>query len=355
MKLVIFGLSLTSSWGNGHATLYRGLVREMAKRGHRVTFFERDAPWHAANRDLPHPPYCRTILYSSVEQCFGYYGGEIGNADWVIVGSFVPEGIKIGERLTRRGGVPAAFYDLDTPVTLAKLAAGDCSYLRPDLVPRYRLYLSFSGGPHLREIEKRFGSPAAHPLYCGVDPELHYPQGDLHRGWDLGFLGNYTPDRQAPLERLLCRAAASWREGRFVVAGPQYPATIAWPANTQRIEHLPPERHRSFYGSQRFTLNLTRGEMLRTGYAPSVRLFEAAACAVPVISDRWKGIGEFFVPGVEILVADSTQEVLRHLHEIPEDERLALGERARAKVLAVHTAAHRAAELEGYLNMAGSG
>ena len=349
MKLVIFGLSITSSWGNGHATTYRGLVRELAKRGHRVTFFEREAPWHAAHRDLPAPPYCRTILYSSLEQCFGYYGGEIGNADWVMVGSYVPEGIKVGERVTRRGNVPAAFYDIDTPVTLAKLAAGTCSYLRPDLVPRYKLYLSFAGGACLGEIKYRYGASTVRPLYCSVDPELHYPERQLQPVWDLGYLGTYTPDRQPSLEQLLCHPAASWQEGRFVVAGPQYPTTINWPTNTERIEHLPPERHRMFYSSQRFALNVTRSAMAQAGHSPSVRLFEAAACAVPVISDHWKGIENFFVPGKEILMAKNSAEVLHYLREFPEAERLALGKRAQAKVLAAHTAAHRAQELESYL------
>ena len=353
MKLVIFGLSITSSWGNGHASTYRSLVRELAKLGHRVTFFELATPWFAAHRDIPNPPYCRTILYSSLDQCFGYYGGEIGSADWVMVGSYVPEGIKIGERVTRRGSAPAVFYDIDTPVTLAKLVAGKCSYLRPNLVPRYRLYLSYSGGPVLGEIKYRFGAPEARPLYCCVDPELHYPAADPTKAWDLGFMGTYSQDRQPSLDRLLCTPAQSWQKGRFVVAGSQYPDTIPWPLNTKRIEHLPPERHRDFYGAQRFTLNLTRSEMIKTGYAPSVRLFEAAACGVPIISDRWKGIEEFLVPGAEILIAEDASAVLRYLREFPEAERLELGERARAKVLASHSAAHRAKELEGYLTQAG--
>ena len=349
MKIVIFGLSITSSWGNGHATTYRGLVREMARRGHRVTFFERDTPWYAAHRDLPQPPYCQTILYSSLEQCFGYYGGEIGNADWVVVGSFVPEGIKVGERVTRRGNIPAAFYDLDTTVTLAQLAAGKCKYLRPNLVPRYKLYLSATGGPILREIERRHGAHAARPLYCSVDPELHFPDAQRRKLWDLGYLGTYSPERQAPLERLLCQPAASWQEGRFVVAGPQYPSTISWPANTERIEHLAPGRHRSYYCSQRYTLNVTRSDLIKGAYSPSVRLFEAAACGVPVISDNWEGLREFFAPGTEVLLAENPGEVLHYLRETPEAERLALAERARVRVLGAHTAAHRAAELESYL------
>lgn len=353
MNLAIFGLSITSSWGNGHATTYRGLVRELFRLGHQVTFFERNAPWYGANRDLAQPPYCRTVLYSSVEQCFQDFGSVIKGADWIIVGSYVPEGIEVGRRVTDLE-VPAAFYDIDTPVTLAKLAAGECRYLTRELVPRYRIYLSFTGGPTLGKIEKRLGSPRALPLYCSVDPELHYPEL-TPKVWDLGYLGTYSPDRQPPLERLLCKPAEIWCDGRFVVAGPQYPAGIAWPANTDRIEHLPPELHRGFYCAQRFTLNVTRADMVRAGYSPSVRLFEAAACAVPVISDHWEGIDEFFAPGEEILLAESPAQVLGYLRDLTEADRRALGERARQRVLACHTAAHRAEELEGYLYEASAG
>lgn len=349
MKLVIFGLTITSSWGNGHATTYRGLVRELERRGHQVTFFERQAPWYAANRDLPAPPYCRTILYDSIDACFATYAYEIAGADWVIIGSYVPDGVEAGERVTGLKGVPVAFYDIDTPVTLANLAAGTCQYLRPELIPRFQLYLSFTGGPTLREIEDRYGAPAARPLYCSVDPELHYPDPEAAARWDLGYLGTYSPDRQPPLERLLCAPARDWPQGRFVVAGPQYPSGIAWPRNTERIEHLSPREHRGFYCSQRFTLNVTRAEMVRAGYSPSVRLFEAAACGVPVISDRWEGLESFFAPGEELLVADGPADVLRYLRDLPEPACRELGEKARARVLSSHTAAHRAAELEEYL------
>jgi len=349
MKLVIFGLTITSSWGNGHATTYRGLLRELARRGHQITFFERDAPWYAAHRDLPAPPYCRTILYDSLEACFATYAYEIAGADWVMVGSYVAEGIEAGERVTQLKGVPAAFYDIDTPVTLASLATRSCCYLTAELIPRYRLYLSFTGGPTLRELEDRYGAQAARPLYCSVDPELHFPDPPAEQRWDLGYLGTYSPDRQPVLERLLCAPARDWQGGRFVVAGPQYPERLAWPPNAQRIEHLAPEEHRGFYSAQRFTLNLTRADMVRAGYSPSVRLFEAAACGVPVISDHWEGLDHFFTPGQEILLAESPAEVLHYLREFPEPERAALAERARDRVLAAHTAAHRAAELEEYL------
>jgi len=348
MKIVIFGLSITSSWGNGHATTYRGLVREMAKLGHDVLFLERDVPWYAANRDLPAPLFCRTVLYSSLDTVFGEYAGEVAEADCVIVGSYVPDGVVVGKWAIRKAKGVTAFYDIDTPVTLAKLDRGDCEYLHPDLIPLYRLYLSFTGGPTLRRIEEQYGARAARPLYCSVDPEVHYPRRQSP-SWDLGYLGTYSTDRQPPLERLLCETAAVWEEGRFVVAGPQYPPAIEWPKNLERIEHLPPESHRDFYTAQRFTLNITRKHMIKAGYSPSVRLFEAAACAVPVISDQWQGIEEFFVPGEEILLASSSADVLGYLQEFSEADRQAVGERARERVMLSHTAATRAVELEGYI------
>ncbi|HJV34549.1 CgeB family protein, partial [Geomonas sp.] len=347
MNIVVFGLSITSSWGNGHATTYRGLLREMAKRGHSVLFLERDAAWYAANRDLPHPPYCRTAIYSSFPALLAEYAEEICEADCVMVGSYVEQGVEIGDWVTENARGITAFYDIDTPVTLAALEAGRCRYLSADLISRYHLYLSFTGGPILSEIERIYRSPAARPLYCSVDPEVHYPLAQAPC-WDLGYLGTYSKDRQPGLELLLCIPASQWQQGRFVVAGPQYPAEIRWPENTERIDHLPPESHRGFYCSQRFTLNLTRKFMQAAGYSPSVRLFEAAACAVPVISDRWAGLEEFFVPEKEILIASSSDEMLDILQGFPEKERQAIGERARQRALSSHSAARRAEELERY-------
>lgn len=353
MKIVVFGLTITSSWGNGHATTYRGLLREMARRGHDILFLEREAPWYAANRDLPDPPYCQARLYRSVNEVFDDYGREIREADCVIVGSYVHEGVEVGRRVTREAKGITAFYDIDTPVTLAKLEREDYQYLHPDLIPRYRLYLSFTGGPTLDLLQDRYNSPAARALYCSVDPDVHRP-GQREPRWDLGYLGTYSQDRQPPLERLLCAPAVEWPMGRFVVAGPQYPETISWPANVARVEHLPPEDHGEFYTAQRFTLNVTRRDMVKAGYSPSVRLFEAAACAVPIISDCWDGIETIFTPGEEIFLASSGEQVLKLLRDLPEDERRAVGERARQKTLASHTAARRAEELETYLKQAGT-
>ncbi|ATB28884.1 CgeB family protein [Melittangium boletus] len=354
MRIVILGLSITSSWGNGHATTYRGLVRELVRRGHEVLFLERDMPWYACNRDLQRPPFGRTELYADLEMLKDRFTDAVRGADLVVVGSYVPQGVEVGAWVQRTArGVPA-FYDIDTPVTLAKLARGDFEYLSPELIPGYRLYLSFTGGPLLQRIERELGSPAARPLYCSCDPELYAPE-TREPLWDLGYLGTYSDDRQPVLERLMLDAAREWPSGRFVVAGPQYPANLAWPGNVARVEHLAPPEHPAFYNSQRFTLNVTRADMVRAGYSPSVRLFEAAACAVPLISDAWPGLGTFFVPGEEILISHSGEQTCRYLQEVTEGERRAMGMRARARVLSEHTAAHRAETLEGYLRSVTSG
>jgi spore maturation protein CgeB len=348
LDLVILGLSITSSWGNGHATTYRGLVRALADRGHRVTFLERDVPWYAAHRDLPAPPGCRVALYGGLEELADRFAAAVRAADAVIVGSYVPEGVALGRWATATARGLAAFYDIDTPVTLARLARGDCEYLTRELVGRFGLYLSFTGGPTLRRLEREFGAPAARPLYCSADPELYRPLG-REPAWDLGYLGTYSADRQPALERLLLGPARRWPEGRFAVAGPQYPAALAWPANVARVEHLPPPEHPGFYAAQRFTLNVTRADMVRAGHSPSVRLFEAAACACPILSDPWPGLETVFAPGPEVLLARSPADVLAALRRLPEADRLALGARARARVLAEHTPAHRAEALETYL------
>jgi len=347
MKIAILGLSITSSWGNGHATTYRGLVRNLAER-HQVLFLERDMPWYAAHRDLKNPPYGRTELYSSLKDLKARFGGALASADLIVVGSYVPEGALVIQYVldTARGAV--AFYDIDTPITLARLAAGNEEYLALDSIPRFDLYLSFTGGPTLQRLEKQFGARRVRALYCSVDPAIYSPE-KCAITWDLGYLGTYSADRQPTLERLFLEPARNWPEGRFAVAGSLYPDTIDWPRNIHRIEHLPPAGHRRFYNSQRYTLNVTRSEMMRAGYSPSVRLFEAAACGTAIITDCWKGLEEIFQPGREILVADSPCQMLKLISDTPEAERRKIGWRARRRVLKEHTSAHRAAQLERYV------
>jgi spore maturation protein CgeB len=347
LNIVILGLAITSSWGNGHATTYRALVRELAARGHDVLFLERDRPWYAAHRDMPAPPYCRASLYGSLAELRDRFARKVREADLVIVGSFVPEGVAVGDWVQRTARGLKAFYDIDTPVTLARLLRGEHDYIAPRQVPGYDLYLSFTGGPTLARLERAFGSPCARVLYCSVDPQLYFPETQP-RLWDLGYMGTYSDDRQPGVNRLLLDVARAHAEGRFVVAGAQYPDSIEWPANVEHRPHLPPAEHRAFYNSQRWTLSITRADMIAAGWSPSVRLFEAAACGTPIVSDRWPGIEALFAPGREIVLAESTGDVLRVLREVGEQERMRMAERARKRILAEHTAAHRAEQLEAY-------
>jgi nucleoside-diphosphate-sugar epimerase/spore maturation protein CgeB len=347
MKLVVLGLSLGSSWGNGHATTFRALLGAFAARGHDVLFLEREVPWYAgAHRDLIDPDYCRLVYYRDLAD-LAAYRQQIAAADAVIVGSYVPDGVEVGRFVQRHARGVTAFYDIDTPVTLAKLARGDHEYLSPELIPGFDLYLSFTGGPTLERIQREFGSPAARALYCSVDDALYRPLGGEPR-WDLTYLGTYSEDRQPTLERLLIEPARRCPGRRFAVAGPQYPAAINWPDNVERIDHLPPADHAAFYSASRMTLNVTRADMIAAGWSPSVRLFEAAACGTPILSDRWSGLDQLFRPGTEILLADTCDEAIAALAS----DSKAIGAAARARVLSAHSARHRAAELEAYLSEA---
>lgn len=350
--IVVLGLSLSSSWGNGHATTYRALLRGLAGLGHRVLFLERDVPWYAEHRDLPQPDFCELAFYHDLDELERRFGGRIAGADAVLVGSYVPEGIAVLDLVLSLAGGVRAFYDIDTPVTLAALERGDCAYLSPAQIGRLDLYLSFSGGPVLRRLSEHHGARAPRAFYCAVDetryrPESRTPQWTPQ--WDLGYLGTYSPDRQPALERLLLEPARRLPDRRFVVAGPQYPDDIAWPANVERIEHLPPSAHAGFYAGQRFTLNVTRADMIAAGWSPSVRLFEAAACGTPIISDRWEGLAELLPDGEAIRIADSSEAVVDILVSPDEAGRQRIASRAMEIVLAGHTGTARAGELERYL------
>jgi spore maturation protein CgeB len=347
LGIVVFGLSITSSWGNGHASTYRALVKALAARGHRVTFLERDVPWYRRHRDLHDPDYCKVELYSGLPEVGRRFTELVADADLAVLGSYVPDGIAIGDWLTRTARGATAFYDIDTPVTLAGLAGDGIEYVSAALIPRFDLYLSFTGGPALRVIEEQYGSPRARPLYCAADLDLHAPAEAVAQ-WDLGYLGTYSTDRHPTLERLLIEPARRLPEARFVIAGAQYPADVAWPGNVAHVEHVPPAAHAAFYGAQRYTLNVTRAAMVRLGFSPSVRLFEAAACGVPIVSDRWPGLETLFTPGEEILIADEAEDVLAILTEMPEERRRAVAAAARKRLFRSHTAEHRAKDLETY-------
>jgi spore maturation protein CgeB len=343
LRIVVLGLSLSSSWGNGHATTYRALLSALARRGHDILFLERDVPWYADNRDLRDPSYCRLVLYRNLEE-LERHAREVAQADAVIVGSYVPQGIAVGDWALAAARGATAFYDIDTPVTLAAVDAGKCEYLAACQIADFDLYFSFTGGPVLDRLEARYGARAARALYCSFDPKLYCPLR-VKRRWDLGYLGTYSADRQPTLERLLIQAARRRPDMRFVVAGPQYPDTRSWPTNVEHIPHLPPAEHPRFYSSIGWALNVTRADMIAAGFSPSVRLFEAAACGAPVISDAWAGLETIFQPQREILVAINASDVFKAL-DMPEQQRSRIGAAARRRALAEHTADHRAAQVE---------
>ncbi len=351
MRIVIYGLTITSSWGNGHATTYRSLCKALARRGHTITFVEKDVEWYRSNRDLPKPTYCTVRLYEDWHKEQGSLLAEAEGADAVVVGSYFPDAIAATEALLGQAHAPLLFYDIDTPITLAALRAhGHTDYLRADLIPHYNAYLSFTGGPALRELESRFGSPRAVAFYCSVDPDLYHPtpvNADFRCA--LSYLGTYAPDRQPKLLALLNESAKQLPQERFIVAGPQYPDSEPWASNVERIIHLSPPQHPAFYSSSHFTLNLTRDDMVAAGYSPSVRLFEASACGAAILSDPWPGLEDFLTPGTEILLPANAAEVAEVLRQTSDTDRLTMGQRARERILSQHTSAHRAEQFEHVL------
>lgn len=348
MKIVIYGLTVTSSWGNGHATTYRSLLKALHARGHQIHFVERDVEWYRSNRDMPEPGFCTVHLYDSWEEESSRLLALSHDADAVVVGSYFADAIAATRALVETGRSPLLFYDIDTPITMANLRNHRATeYLSLDLVPQFSAYLSFTGGPALEELEQRFGAQRAVAFYCSVDPELYHPTRPCQEFCcDLSYLGTYAPDRQPKLMRLLDEPARTMPDKQFIVAGPQYPADIHWAANVQRIIHLSPPQHPAFYSSSRFTLNITRDDMVAAGYSPSVRLFEASASGATIISDSWPGLDEFLTPGEEILLADDTNDVVRILNELSDDERVSIGQRARQRILDEHTSEHRAEQFE---------
>lgn len=344
LDIVILGLSLSSSWGNGHATTFRALLRGLHEDGHHVLFLERDVPWYANQRDLPDPDFCELQYYSNVHDLVSMFAGRIAAADAVIVGSYVPEGVAVIDAVVALPPKRLCFYDIDTPVTLAKLDRDDEEYLARRQIPLFDAYFSFSGGEVLDRLEMQYGSRNAIALYCSVDADRYGNTGEAFE-WDLGYLGTYSPDRQPTVERLLIEVARRMPEKRFVVAGPQYPQNIDWPANVDRIDHLPPAEHASFYSRQRFTLNVTRADMIAAGWSPSVRLFEAAACGTPIISDYWRGLDELLPHGEAIIIAHGTEDVVEALSVTDPAQRDAIAANARARVIASHTGLARSREL----------
>ncbi|HYC43932.1 MAG TPA: glycosyltransferase [Burkholderiales bacterium] len=346
MKLVIFGLTVTSSWGNGHATLWRGLLNALAACGHEVTFFERDVPYYAAHRDLREPPGYRVVLYTQWQEALAQARAALTGSDAAIVTSYCPDALAASDLLLEHDVPLRVFYDLDTPITLHGLREqGTVEYIPRDGLGAFDLVLSYTGGTALRELQSALGAKAVEPLYGSVDPALHRPVAPVqHYRADLSYLGTYAPDRQRALDRLFLEPALALPRKRFLIGGAKYPQDFPWSSNIWFVQHVAPGDHAAFYSSAAITLNITRSAMADMGYCPSGRLFEAAACAAVIVSDWWEGLDAFFEPGREILIAHRAEDVIAAL-ALSRGELQRIGEAARRRALAEHTAGRRAQQL----------
>jgi spore maturation protein CgeB len=355
MKLVVFGLTITSAWANGHATLWRALCRALVRRGHQVTFFERDAPWYATARDFAGEPGLEPVIYPDWASVRARAERELDEADVGIVTSYCADGRDATAVLLHSTVAAQVFYDLDTPVTLCRLAAGEWpDYLPAEGLSGFDLVLSFTGGAALDLLRTRLGAGRVAPLYGSVDPLVHrrsQPVQAYHA--DLSYLGTYAADRQPALERYFIEPARRLPNRRFVIGGSQYPQEFPWAENIFFVRHMPPPCHPAFFSSSRLTLNVTRRAMAEMGWCPSGRLFEAAACGTPILSDAWQGLDQFYSPGEEILIANTTEDAVAAL-ELDDAELCRLAERARQRTLEEHGCDRRAAELEAALETIGS-
>jgi spore maturation protein CgeB len=346
VKIIIFGLTISSSWGNGHATLWRGLCKALIAMGHQIVFYERDVPYYANMRDLHEIPGGRLELYAHWDDIRQRALVDVGDADVAIITSYCPDGIAATDIVLARARGLRVFYDLDTPITLARLEAGEpVSYIGQSGLSGFDMVLSYSGGQALDEFRTRLGAGRIAPLYGHVDPDVHRPAPPLqHYRSDLSYIGTYSEDRQQALEALLLAPAQMRPDLRFLIAGAQYPQDFPWSQNIYFVRHLAPAEHPSFFCSSRLTLNITRRAMAEMGWCPSGRLFEAAACGAPIISDVWEGLDTFFKPGDEIIAAECLTDVVAAL-EAGDHELSAMARRARERALDEHSSSRRALEL----------
>jgi spore maturation protein CgeB len=345
LKITIFGLTLSSSWGNGHATPYRAIIRALARKGHRVVFYEKDVDYYARRRDFSQWPHCDLVLYRRWEDVRRQAIDSAAASDAVIVASYCPDGARISDDVLDLWRPLRVFYDLDTPITLNNLRRDNLEYLCRDQIPQFDLYLSFTGGRILDELETTWGARRARPLHGCVDPDM-YPRVRRSRAFrcDLSYMGTFADDRREKLEALFLKPARELPDQQFILAGSLYPQDWSWPENVRRFDHIAPANHPAFYSSSRLTLNITRGEMARAGYCPSGRFFEAASCGTAILTDRWEGIEGFFTLGEEIVPVNDADDVVRAL-QLPDGELKRVAKRARQRTLDEHTGARRADEL----------
>ena len=347
MHLVVFGLTVSSSWGNGHATLWRSLIKALLARGHTVTFYEKDVSYYAGARDLTELPHGGKLrLYNDLGEIEDEVRRALNEADLALCTSFCPDGRRACELILASRAELKAFYDLDTPVTLDALNSGSVAYLPEAGLADFDLVFSYTGGRALTELQTRLGARHVAPLYGSVDPDLYRPTAARPEyAANLSYLGTYAADRQAALAELFLEPARQMPVERFLIGGAQYPEAFPWAANIAFVRHVPPPMHPAFFSSARATLNVTRRAMAEYGFCPSGRLFEAAACGATLLSDSWEGLDTFFTPGEELLQVSSAADVVRAL-SLSDAELRRIGQAARERTLAEHTGLHRVLELE---------
>ncbi|MCK6530078.1 glycosyltransferase [Myxococcota bacterium] len=349
MEIAFFGSSLVSAFWNGAATYYRGVVRALHRRGHRIAFYEPDAYDRQAHRDIPDPPWARVVVYSARgEEGVRRALEEARGADLVVKASGVGVFDALLEEAVlslRRPGGLVAFWDVDAPATLERVGADPADPFRA-LIPRYDVVFTYGGGAKVVARYRSLGARACVPVYNALDPDVHHPtRADPRFEGDLGFLGNRLPDREARVEEFFLRPAASLPGRRFVLGGAGWddrpvPEGVRW------VGHVYTADHNAFNCSPRAVLNVSRDSMARYGYSPATRVFEAAGAGACIITDHWEGVEAFLEPGSEVLVARHGDEVAEHLRALTPGRAAEVGLAARRRVLAAHTYDRRAARVE---------
>jgi spore maturation protein CgeB len=352
LRIAFFGSSLVSAYWNGAATYYRGLVRSLAKRGHRVTFYEPDAYDRQKHRDIPDPEWARVVVYpgrgaEGVRRALDDARGSDAVVKCSGVGVF-DELLEAAVLDLKRPGTQVVFWDVDAPATLDRVRGDPRDPFRP-LIPRYDWVFTYGGGDPVVRAYTEFGARACVPVYNALDPHTHHPvpHDDRFAG-DLGFVGNRLPDREARVEEFFLRAAAELPDESFLLAGSGW-GDKPMPANVRYLGHLYTRDHNAFNATPRAVLNVSRESMARYGYSPATRVFEAAGAGACLITDAWEGIELFLEPEREVLVASDGHGVAEHLRGLSAERARAVGGAARRRVLAAHTYDHRAAQVEELL------
>ncbi len=351
MRIAVYGSSLLSSYWNGAATYYRGLLGAMARRGHGITFLEPDAFDRQRNRDIAPPDWARVVVYQATPDGVRGALAEAGEAEVVIkcsgVGVF-DDALLLGILNPRPVDAVRAFLDVDAPATLAELRGSDAHPLRL-VLPVLDLVLTYGGGDPVRDAYLGFGAHACVPIYNALDPDTHHPAPpDPAYAATLSLLANRLPDREARIEEFFLRPAALLPAEPFLLGGSGW-HDKALPGNVHAVGHVPTAAHNALNASARAVLNVARDSMAAVGYSPATRVFEAAGAGACLITDQWEGIELFLQPGEEILVARDGRDVAEHLRTLTPDRARAIGARARARILAHHTYDRRAALLERVL------